>query len=287
MSTTIVDQAAGFGQRRERAPAWVALRAHWPEYLMEAAGLGIFMVSACAFGILLEHPASPVQRAIPDPFVRRALMGVAMGATAIAIIYSPWGKQSGAHINPAVTLAFLRLGRVQPWDATFYMLFQFAGGLAGVFLVHAIAGAALANAAVNHVATVPGSSGTGVAFVTEVAISLVLMLVVLAVSNSARAARATGLFAGLVVASNITFTAPFSGMSMNPARTLASAVPAGVWTGLWIYFTAPPIGMLLAAEVYRWLRGRRRVFCAKLHHDNDRRCIFCASRPVSGDGDGP
>jgi aquaporin Z len=63
-------------------------------------------------------------------------------------------------------------------------------------------------------------------------------------------------------------------MSMNPARTLASATPAGVWTALWIYFTAPPIGMLLAAEVYLRLKGEHRVFCAKLHHHNTKRCIF-------------
>src|SRR6516162_4081972 len=81
-----------------------ALRTHWPEYLMEAAGLGLFMVSAGLFGTLLEYPQSPVHRAIADPFLRRTLMGVAMGLTAVGIIYSPWGKQSGAHINPATTL---------------------------------------------------------------------------------------------------------------------------------------------------------------------------------------
>src|SRR6266849_1748240 len=79
-----------------------ALRLHWPEYLMEAAGLGFFMVSACLFGALYENPASPVRHAIVSAFLRRVVMGLSMGATAIAIIYSPWGKQSGAHINPSV-----------------------------------------------------------------------------------------------------------------------------------------------------------------------------------------
>ncbi|MFQ5683048.1 MAG: hypothetical protein ACE5HC_07220 [Candidatus Binatia bacterium] len=76
---------------------------------MEAAGLGIFMVSACTFGTILEYPASPIHQAIADPFLRRILMGLAMGLTAVGIIYSPWGKQSGAHINPAITLTFFRL----------------------------------------------------------------------------------------------------------------------------------------------------------------------------------
>ena len=92
------------------------------------------MTSACVFAALLEHPASPIHHAIASPLARRALMGIAMGLTAVGIIYSPWGQQSGAHLNPAVTLAFLRLGKIAPWDAAFYALAQFAGGLAGVAL---------------------------------------------------------------------------------------------------------------------------------------------------------
>src|SRR5271165_6329401 len=84
----------------------------WPEYLMEAAGLGLFMISACAFTVLLEHPMSPVRQAIENGTLRRVLIGIAMGLTAIGIICSPWGKQSGAHLNPSVTLAFLSLGKV-------------------------------------------------------------------------------------------------------------------------------------------------------------------------------
>jgi len=118
----------------------IALKKHWPEYLMEAAGLGIFMVSASVFTILLYHPASPALRVLPEEFPRRVLMGLAMGLTAIGIIYSPWGKQSGAHLNPAVTLTFFRLGKVAPWDAVFYVVAQFAGGVAGVALVAAVLG---------------------------------------------------------------------------------------------------------------------------------------------------
>ena len=89
-----------------------ALKQHWPEYLIEATCLGLFMVSAFTFGTILEHPDSPLHQAIPNPTLRRLLMGLAMGGTAIAIIYSPWGKQSGAHINPSITLTFFRLGKI-------------------------------------------------------------------------------------------------------------------------------------------------------------------------------
>ncbi len=135
------------------------LTRHWPEYFMEASGLGIFMVSACVFGTIIEYPTSPIRQAIADPFPRRILMGLARRFTAIAIISSPWGRQSGAHINPSITLTFLRLGKVEPRDAVFYILPQFAGGKAGVLIALAALGRWLADPSVNYVATVPGPEG--------------------------------------------------------------------------------------------------------------------------------
>lgn len=245
---------------------------------MEAAGLGFFMISACTFALLLSHPASPITAWIPDATARRILMGLAMGLTAAAIVYSPWGQQSGAHLNPAVTLTFFRLGKVAPKDAAFYTIFQVGGGIAGVVLVSIIVGRLLADPAINYAVTVPGAQGPVVAFLTEAAISFLQMTVILWISNIRPLARFTGCFAAALVAWNISTVGPLSGMSMNPARTLASAVPAQVWHGLWIYLTAPPLAMLLAAEVYLLIRGRSHVFCAKLHHDNNKRCIFCEYR---------
>jgi aquaporin Z len=102
------------------AAAFTCLRKHWPEYLIEACGLGVFIISACLFATLLEHPAAPVHRLVAEPVLRRALMGAAMGLTAITIIYSPWGQRSGAHLNAAVTFTFFRLGKIAPSDAAFY-----------------------------------------------------------------------------------------------------------------------------------------------------------------------
>ncbi|MGH7803330.1 MAG: MIP/aquaporin family protein [Candidatus Binatia bacterium] len=252
-----------------------AIREHWPEYLIEAACLAAFMFSACVFGALLEHPKSAIHAALPDPFARRVLMGFAMGATAIAIIYSPFGKRSGAHINPSVTLTFFRLGKIAPADAFFYVVAQFAGGVLGVLAARALLGELIAHPSVGYVATVPGVFGIAAAFTAEVTITFVLMTVVLLVSNTPRLAGATGLFCGALVALYITFEAPISGMSMNPARTLGSAAVAGNFTALWIYFVAPPLGMLAAAEVYLRRRGANAVDCAKLHHRNAARCIFC------------
>ena len=123
--------------------------------------------------------------------------------------------------------------------------------------------------------TAPSEAGVLVAFIAEVGISFGMMLMVLFANNTRRLARYTGLFAGLLVALYITFESPLSGMSMNPARSLASALPSGHWTAFWIYLIAPPLGMLLAAQAYLTWKGRHAVHCAKLHHQNDKRCIFC------------
>jgi aquaporin Z len=206
-----------------------------------------------------------------------------MGGTAVAIIYSPWGKQSGAHINPAVTLAFLSLGKVAPWDAVFYVVAQFFGAVAGMSVASLALAPWLADPAVHYVTTVPGDGGLWVAFLAEGLISFLLMGVVLTVSNHPSWASRTGLCAGLCVAIFIAFEAPFSGMSMNPARTVGSAILAGEARALWVYFTAPALGMLLAAAVVTrvLVSGNAKAACAKLHHENAKRCIFCEYHGVA------
>lgn len=251
-----------------------ALRHHWPEYLMEAAGLGLFMISACVFTVLLMHPASSVGHWIVHPLLKRAVIGMAMGLTAMALIYSPWGKQSGAHFNPSVTLVFFRLGKVAAWDAFFYIVAQFVGAVIGVFLCAILLVPWISHPLVNYAVTTPGPHGARVALVSEFVISFLLMSTVLLVSNSKRLPAFTGVFAGVLVATYITLEAPLSGMSMNPARTFGSALPAHFWSYLWVYFIAPPIGMLAAAEIYYRVVGADNVICAKLHHAHDKRCIF-------------
>ena len=223
--------------------------------LIEAAALGLFMLSASVFTVLFEHPASPVRAAIGSDEIRRLMIGIAMGATAIALIYSPPGKRSGAHMNPAVTLAMWRLKKIPGPQAAGYVAAQFVGGVAGMLVARLLLGSALEHPAVNFVATVPGSAGTGAAFAAELAISSILMLAVLAASNTPRLERFAGVVAGTLVATWIFLEAPLSGMSMNPARTFASAAVGNVWESWWIYFTAPPTGMVAAASLYSALRA--------------------------------
>jgi aquaporin Z len=270
---------AGRAQRLTMASA-AATRAgtqrralHLQEYAIEAFLLGAFMLSACVVTALLQHPASPLVAALPDPTLRRGLTGVAMGLTAVALIYSPWGRRSGGHFNPAVTLTYWRLGKIAPRDALAYAVAQTTGGVLGVLLAFAGLGMVVAHPTVHFASTMPGTRGVGAAFIAELGISFGLMSAVLWMSNS-RQARFTGLLCGALVALYITYEAPLSGMSMNPARSFASALVAERWTAFWIYCVAPPLGMLAAAELFVRLRGVQGVYCAKLRHASPRPCIF-------------
>ena len=263
MSTTATrSETATHAAPGAHAASPAAAASHWQEYAIEAALLGKFMMSACLFTVLLFHPA-------------------------FCLVYSGWGKQSGAHFNPAVTLTFARLGRIAPRDAVAYVVAQFAGAVLGVLAAMLLAGPLVADASVRYAVTVPGPAGRGVAFAAEILISFILMTVVLAISSHRRLGRFTGLCAGLLVATFISLEAPLSGMSMNPARTVGSAVWAHDWTALWIYFAAPLLGMLGAAELHLQHRGRDPDACAKLHHQNAKRCIFCEYRMAPGTSRGP
>ena len=251
-----------------------ALTQHWPEYMIEGICLGTFMISACIFAAVLEHPASPVRMSVAHPDLRRFIGGIAMGLTAVLLIYSRFGRRSGAHMNPATTLTFYRLGKVAPWDAAFYVLSQFVGGVIGTLVAFLALGESLAHRDVNFAITRPGTRGVPIAFVAEAVITFLLMTAILNISNSRRFARYTGLAAGTMVMLFITFESPFSGMSMNPARTFASDIVGMQWQSIWIYFTAPLIGMMSAAEVFVRTRGLHSVICAKLNHSGNARCIF-------------
>ena len=261
-------------RRSDGLSASASLRHHWPEYAMELAELGSYLFVACVFATLLQHPASIVQQFISSGVARRALMGLAMGATAIAIVTSPWGKRSGGHFNPAITFTFYRLGKVEIWDTWFYVIAQFLGAIGGVTLAKYVLRGALAHDAVRYAVTVPGMYGSAVAFVAELTISFFLMITVLFATNQKRLAPYTAYFVGILIATYFTFEAPLSGMSTNPARTFGSALHANYWHALWIYFIAPSMGMLAAGELFLRVRGGAAPYCAKLHHANRERCIF-------------
>jgi aquaporin Z len=220
------------------------------KYMDEAIGLGIFMFSAGFFDALIEYRGLPFREHIGGALLRRFLIGLSMGGTALYIFTSRFGKKSGAYINPAVTLIRYQLGDINKMDALYYSIFQFVGGSLGMFLVYLVFPRWMSDPDINYIVTVPGPAGVGVAFFMEFLISFVLMAVVLYMGKKKRLAKYTSLTVSVLITLFITFEAPYSGMSMNPARTFASSIVANQWTAFWLYCTAPTIGMLLAKKLY-------------------------------------
>jgi len=103
-------------------------------------------------------------------------------------------------------------------------------------------GSRFAEPTVNYVVTAPGAAGATTAFVAELLVACALMMMILLVTNTPKLARYAGIFAGTLLELFITFEAPYSGMSINPARTVASTLPSSVWTAGWMYFVGPSPG---------------------------------------------
>jgi aquaporin Z len=227
-----------------------SLPKNWKNYCIEAWALGMFMISASLFTVAFEHPDFNLNTIISSALIRRMCIGAAMGITAILLIYSKWGKQSGAHMNPAVTIANLFLNRIALKDAVGYIFFQVAGASLAMLLLKSFFQNYLSDASVNYIVTQPGNTGVAVAAIAEFTMSFIMFLMVMIVSNS-RFAKYTGYFAGALVFIFITVEAPLSGMSINPARSLGSAIAAGSWGSFWLYIISPVGGMLLSAYLFR------------------------------------
>lgn len=184
-------------------------------------------------------------------------MGVMMGSTALFIFYSPWTSSSGAHINPAVTISFLRVGRINKWDATFYIIFQCVGGTLAVYIMQVLMGNILTNPPVNSAVTVPGKAGPFGALLMELCIAFIMMTMVLFTSSNENLKKYTRIIAGCMVCLYVIIAGPVSGFGMNPARSFASALPANIWTSFWIYMIVPVAGMLSATELFLFIQANR------------------------------
>lgn len=227
--------------------------------LTEAALVALFMVFLSLMSVLLEYPGSALHRLLPWPLLRRIIMGVAAGSSLACVIYSPWGQRTGAHINPAVTLAMALIRRIRLRTTLLYITAQLLGAVAGMCVAELWLGTFLAHPQVDHIATTPGDAGLPLAFVGELSFSFALMTLILVLTSRPRWAPYTGLAVAVTVAVFTAVAAPLSGMSMNPARTLGAALFGHDWHSLWIYFVAPPLGMLTAALLFVRLRRLRRV----------------------------
>jgi aquaporin Z len=253
------------------------LRRHWPEYAIEGGFLATFLLGTGVVSAWLLSPSGPGAAALPDLAVRHLLAGLAMGLALMAMIYSPWGRRSGTHLNPAITLAYLRLGKFGRWDALFYVLAQVAGGVVAVTLLRG--GVPLFAMAQPALLLSTGPTNDWAVFLTEFVLSGTAMLLILFTSNHASWFRWTGVLYGLLVAVVVACAAPLSGFGMNVARLLAVDASADPASANWLNLLPPLLGMQLAVEAYRRLTGRSQVLCAKLAHNTHGRCIFRCQHP--------
>ena len=241
---------------------------------MEGTELGVLMLCTCIWGTLTYSDESPLRLLGLSAVSKSIVMGTAVAVTTFIVIRSPFGRRSGAHMNPAVTLTFLWLGRIHRWDAVWYVAAQFAGSIAGVLVAREILGSRLSASSVQYMVTVPGKHGNGITFAGEFLLSGILMASILYSSNHRRLARFTPMLVAVLTTLFFVLTPSRSGFSLNPARTVSSALFAGTWEGVWIYFVAPSLGMLSAAAVYIKTVGLNRVYCAKVFHDRRSVCPF-------------
>ena len=234
-----------------------AFKKNFRLYLMEALGLAIFMISACFFGSMLEGNGAPLHRAVTNGFARMVFMGIMMGLTALFIFYSPFTSPSGSHINPAVTISFLRKGAMCKWDAMFYILFQFAGGTVAVYFMQWLLEDILIQPPVSSVATLPGKYGVTAACCMEFITAFIMMSMVLFTSQRHKLKKYTRIIASCMVCLYVVIAGPVSGFGMNPARSFASALPSHIWTAFWIYLFIPVAGMLCAVELQLALNKKK------------------------------
>lgn len=226
---------------------------------VEAALVALFLIYLSVMAVVLEYPGSWVHVQLPWPALRRTIMGVCAGLSLAGIIYSPWGQRTGAHINPAVTLAMALIRRIGLRTTAMYMAAQTVGAVVGMAVAELLLGGYLSHPQVDHIMTAPGDSGWSSAFASELGFSFALMTLILALSSRPRWAPYTGVAVALTMTVFIAVAAPVSGMSLNPVRTLGPALFKGENDHIWLYLVAPPLGMGLAAASFIRLRRRGAV----------------------------
>ncbi len=237
----------------------------WQTYLSELIGTALLVGVGLSIVILDFGAGSPVAALLPDAGLRRLITGFLFGATGAAIAYSRVGKVSGAHINPVVTLAFCIKGKLSCRNTLGYILAQFAGAIIGSvpLLLWGQEGRSIAFGG-----TTPGAGYTAwAALFGEIITTIGLIVGLFTFLGHRKLREYTPLLFPFLYAIMVYLEAPVSGTSTNPARSFGPSVISGVWTGWWIYFGGPLIGMFIGLGIHRfsWLREFE-VEIAKIYH---------------------
>lgn len=216
-----------------------------PDLVRRAAAEGL-----AAFALVFAGCGAVVTNATHQNTLGSVGVSLVFGLVIMVMIYAT-GHLSGAHINPAVTIAFTLTRHFPGRDAIAYIGAQVAGAVAGAFLLLA----AWPSRPANLGSTVPSVS-TGTALLYEIVLTAFLMFVIIAVATDTRAVGAAAAIAiGGTVGLDALFGGPITGASMNPARSFGPALASGTWTDFWIYIVGPVVGAAIGALAYQLVRG--------------------------------
>jgi aquaporin Z len=240
-------------------------------FASEAIGTALLVLGGLSLVIIMSGEGSPLPRVLPDERPRMALTAFLFGCLGTAIALSKVGKESGAHINPAVTVGFWMMRKLDARAAVGYMLAQLLGAALGALPL--LAWGSIGRS-VAFGATIPGQGYSTAAAVLGEVVTTFALGTTLCVFLAFRHLRAyTPFVIPFLYAVMVPLEAALSGTSTNPARTLGPALISGRWDGWWIYWVGPMLGMLAAIVVCTRLAGRIEV--AKLYHfDSDHRRLF-------------
>jgi len=246
----------------------------WTLFAAEFLGTALLVLIGLSFVILDFGKGSFMLKLIPDAGLRRAITGFLFGATGALIAISWIGKESGAHINPAVTLAFWTHGKITSTHALGYIFFQVLGGVFGALplLLWGNIGSSI-----YYGATFPGDSyTTWMALLGETLTTFLMVLILFIFIGNKKIRNFTPLIFPVLYSIMVFAEAPISGTSTNPARTIGPSVISGNWAGWWIYWIAPIAGALIAVVVYNFnLFKKFEIEVAKLYHfKHDRHGVF-------------
>jgi aquaporin Z len=247
---------------------------HWPEYGAELIGTAFLVFVGLSAVVFDFGKGLPPTSLIHDASLRRLITGLIFAGSGSLVAISPFGRLSGAHINPSVSLAFWAQGKMRHHDIIGYVVGQFLGAILGEALLVLVWGSYAAS--VSDGMTLPGTGyPLWIVFLAEMALTALLVLAIFTCVSSQRFMRWTPLVTWLLVATMVWLEAPISGTSLNPARSFGPALFAGIWTQQWLYYIAPPLGALFAVGLYRLLAaGEHDVVTGKLFHVEGYRSVF-------------
>ncbi|MFZ0996431.1 MAG: aquaporin [Candidatus Dormiibacterota bacterium] len=239
---------------------------HWRVWTAEGLGTGILVLGGLSAVCLDFGAGSPMFHLVPSASLRLLITGLLFAGTGSLVAISPLGRLSGAHLNPSVTLAFWSSGHVSRSDLFGYLGSQLLGAILGAAVLRLSWGKVAGSVQDGRTSPHPGVN-VAAAVGIEALMTAILILAIFAFTSSAKTARWTPLGLWVVIALLVWRGAPYTGCSLNPARSLGPAVISGDFGSLWIYLVGPPLGALLAAQLFLKAPLGLRPVTAKLYHD--------------------